>query len=337
MCETYKHYSICKWRVLQIYLSILDTGQERSKMDYIMYIALMKQIKGLSLQAGSTGWRFLRHVTFMTHQNEMKKSALPENLASTMTNTRCKRAIALRSVEITNQQLMEILSTVRVDMSTIKEQISNAEQTLTSMYGRIGALATTSTNTISAIDSLARVPLAAPVRVELTIAAPVVISNHESTCEKSNAVYMSTYSQPYPRWDTNVAFNKSPNREIAEQLLSNLEYRFGSSSMRWSDLQKRLHTNFTSRTRRERMSDDEIAETNALTQRAARADNNECHYVLIYKDNKEAIDLLMLRDCANTLQKAVMSDGESADEMDKDGIKHVIYIVQPDWRSNEID
>ncbi|OAD65119.1 hypothetical protein PHYBLDRAFT_171282 [Phycomyces blakesleeanus NRRL 1555(-)] len=138
-----------------------------------------------------------------------------------------------------------------------------------------------------------------------------------------------------PRWDTNVAFNKSPNREIAERLLSNLERRFGSSSMRWSDLQKRLHTNFTSRTRRERMSDDEIAETNALTRRAARADDNECRRVLAYKDNKKAIDLVMLRDCANTLQKAVMSDGESADEMDEDGIKHVIHIVQPGWRSDE--
>ncbi|OAD78110.1 hypothetical protein PHYBLDRAFT_141976 [Phycomyces blakesleeanus NRRL 1555(-)] len=261
-----------------------------------------------------------------------------------MTNTRRERAIALRPVEITNQQLMEILSTVRADMSTVKGQIGNVEQTLTNMNGRIGVLATTSTNTISAIDSLARTPLAAPVRAELTVAAPVVISNHEPTREESNAVYAHIHNLMWkrklslrtpenilannlkPRWDTNVAFNKSPNREIAERLLSNLEHRFGSSSMRRSDLQKRLHTNFTSRTRRERMSDDEIAETNALTRRAARADDNECCRVLAYKDNKEAIDLVMLRDCANTLQKAVMSDGESADEMDEDGIKHVIHI-----------
>ncbi|OAD78111.1 hypothetical protein PHYBLDRAFT_141977, partial [Phycomyces blakesleeanus NRRL 1555(-)] len=79
-----------------------------------------------------------------------------------MTNTRRERAIALRPVEITNQQLMEILSTVRADMSTVKGQIGNVEQTLTNMNGRIGVLATTSTNTISAIDSLARTPLAAP-------------------------------------------------------------------------------------------------------------------------------------------------------------------------------
>ncbi|OAD75733.1 hypothetical protein PHYBLDRAFT_143982 [Phycomyces blakesleeanus NRRL 1555(-)] len=270
-----------------------------------------------------------------------------------MTNTRRERAIALRPVEITNQQLMEILSTVRADMSTVKGQIGNVEQTLTNMNGRIGVLATTSTNTISAIDSLARTPLAAPVRAELTVAAPVVISNHEPTREESNAVYAHIHNLMWkpklslrtpenilannlkPRWDTNVAFNKSPNREIAERLLSNLERRFGSSSMRRSDLRKRLHTNFTSRTRRERMSDDEIAETNALTRRAARADDNECRRVLAYKDNKEAIDLVMLRDCANTLQKAVMSDGESADEMDEDGIKYVIHIVQPGWRSDE--
>ncbi|OAD65786.1 hypothetical protein PHYBLDRAFT_175748 [Phycomyces blakesleeanus NRRL 1555(-)] len=270
-----------------------------------------------------------------------------------MTNTRRERAIALRSVEIINQQLMEILSTVRADMSTVKGQISNVEQTLTNMNGRIGVLATTSTNTISAIDSLARTPLAAPVRAELTVAAPVVISNHEPTREESNAVYKPKLSlrtpenilanNLKPRWDTNVAFNKSPNREIAKRLLSNLERRFGSSSMRRSDLQKRLHTNFTSRTHCKRMSDDEIAETNALTQRAARADDmsimliyiNECHRVLAYKDNKEAIDLVMLRDCANTLQKAVMSDGESANEIDEDGIKHVIHIVQPGWRSDE--
>ncbi|OAD74847.1 hypothetical protein PHYBLDRAFT_167190 [Phycomyces blakesleeanus NRRL 1555(-)] len=74
------------------------------------------------------------------------------------------------------------------------------------------------------------------------------------------------------------------------------------------------------------MSDDEIAETNALTRRAARADNNECRHVLTYKDNKEAIDLVMLRNCANTLQKTAISDGESANEMDNDGIKHVIHI-----------
>ncbi|OAD66830.1 hypothetical protein PHYBLDRAFT_70177 [Phycomyces blakesleeanus NRRL 1555(-)] len=259
-----------------------------------------------------------------------------------MTNTRRERAIALRPVEITNQQLMEILSTVRADMSTVKGQSGNVEQTLTNMNGRIGVLATTSTNTISAIDSLARAPLAAPVRVKLSVAAPVVISNHEPTREESNAVYLSLRTPENilannlkPRWNTNVAFNKSPNREIAERLLSNLEHMFGSSSMRRSDLRKRLHTNFTSRTRRERMSDDEIVETNALTRRAARADNNECRHVLAYKDNKEAIDLVMLRDCANTLQKAVMSDGESADGMDEDGIKHVIHIVQSSWRSNE--
>ncbi|OAD74562.1 hypothetical protein PHYBLDRAFT_144997 [Phycomyces blakesleeanus NRRL 1555(-)] len=262
-----------------------------------------------------------------------------------MTNTRRERAIALRPVEIPNQQLMEILSTVRADMFIIKGQIGNVEQTLTNMNDRIGVLATTSTNTISAIDSLARTLLAATVRAELTVAAPVVISNHEPTCEESNAVYKPKLSlrtpenilanNLKPRWDINVAFNKSLNREIAERLLSNLEHRFGSSSMRWSDLQKRLHTNFTSRTRRERMSDDEIAETNALIQRAARADDNECRCVLAYKDNKEAIDLVMLRACANTLQKAVMSDGESANEMDEDGIKHVIHIVQLGWRSDE--
>ncbi|OAD74846.1 hypothetical protein PHYBLDRAFT_167189 [Phycomyces blakesleeanus NRRL 1555(-)] len=100
-----------------------------------------------------------------------------------MTNTRCERAIALCPVEITNQQLMEILSTVRADMSTIKGQIGNVEQTLTNMNGRIGVLVTTSTNTISAIDSLARAPLAAPMRAEFTIAAPVIISNHEPTHE----------------------------------------------------------------------------------------------------------------------------------------------------------
>ncbi|OAD78133.1 hypothetical protein PHYBLDRAFT_141999 [Phycomyces blakesleeanus NRRL 1555(-)] len=262
-----------------------------------------------------------------------------------MTNIRRECTIAFRPVETTNQQLMKILSTVRVDMSTIKGQIGNVEQTLTNMNGRIGVLATTSTNTISAIDSLARAPLAAPVRAELTVAAPVVISNHEPTCEESNAVYKPKLSlrtpenilanNLKPRWDTNVPFNKSPDREIAERLLSNLECRFGSSSMRWSDLQKRLHTNFTSRTCCERMSDNEIVETNTLTQRAAHADDNKCYHILAYKDNKETIDLVLLRDCANTLQKAVMSDGESANEMDEDGIKHVIHIIQPGWRSDE--
>ncbi|OAD78050.1 hypothetical protein PHYBLDRAFT_164930 [Phycomyces blakesleeanus NRRL 1555(-)] len=108
-----------------------------------------------------------------------------------MTNTRRERAIALCPVEITNQQLMEILSTVRANMSTIKGQIGNVEQTLTNMNGRINILATTSINIISAIDSLVRAPLAAPVRAKLTLAAPVVISNHEPTRKESNAVYVS--------------------------------------------------------------------------------------------------------------------------------------------------
>ncbi|OAD68824.1 hypothetical protein PHYBLDRAFT_149834 [Phycomyces blakesleeanus NRRL 1555(-)] len=234
-----------------------------------------------------------------------------------MTNTRRECAIALCPVEITNQQLMEILSTVRADMSTIKGQIGNVEQTLTNMNGRIGVLATISTNTISVIDSLARAPLAASVRAESTVAAPVVISNHEPTLEESNAVYAHIYNLMWksklslrtpenilannlkPRWDTNIAFNKSLNREIAKTLLFNLERRFSSSSMRQSDLRKRV----------------------------ARADDNECRRVLAYKNNKEGIDLVMLRDCANTLQKAVLSDGESANEMDKDGIKHVIHIA----------
>ncbi|OAD66613.1 hypothetical protein PHYBLDRAFT_168477 [Phycomyces blakesleeanus NRRL 1555(-)] len=254
-----------------------------------------------------------------------------------------RRQLALRPVEITNEQLMKILSTLKTnmtamgtnmaaDMLIVQEQIGTVEDTLLNMNSRIGVLATSSTETITAIDSLSRAPLISPTNTMANVSQSAFNAPSEFSKKASNNVYahirnlmwdpkLKTRNQAdilanesKPRWNTNVFFYKSPNKELVVRLLENLKRKFTHEGFREADLRTRLHKNFTSRVSKARKTEEEIKATNTRSRRAGRARDNHTRRLLAYTDNKEVIDLQMKRYCDFTMQMAAMFDGESADE-----------------------
>ncbi|OAD72712.1 hypothetical protein PHYBLDRAFT_146025 [Phycomyces blakesleeanus NRRL 1555(-)] len=231
-----------------------------------------------------------------------------------------RRQLALHPIEITNEQLMEILSTLKTNMTAMGINMA---------ADIIGVFATSSTETITAIDSLSRAPLVSPTNTIANVSQPAFNTLSEFSKKASNDVYahirnlmwdpkLKTRNQAdilanesKPRWNTNVFFYKSPNKELVMRLLENLKHKFTHEEFREADLRARLHKNFTSR--------------------------NHIRHLLAYTDNKEAIDLQMKRDCDFTMQMAAMSNGESADEDFKNRTKSIIKIVWPGWRSDEFN
>ncbi|OAD65944.1 hypothetical protein PHYBLDRAFT_160717 [Phycomyces blakesleeanus NRRL 1555(-)] len=73
-----------------------------------------------------------------------------------------------------------------------------------------------------------------------------------------------------PRWNTNVFFYKSPNKELVVRLLENLKRKFTYEGFREADLRARLHKNFTSQVSKARKTEEEIKVTNTRLRRAGR-------------------------------------------------------------------
>ncbi|OAD68541.1 hypothetical protein PHYBLDRAFT_63546 [Phycomyces blakesleeanus NRRL 1555(-)] len=97
-------------------------------------------------------------------------------------------------------RLMEILSTLKTnmtamgtnmaaDMSIVQEQIGTVEDTLLNMNSRIGVLATSSTEIITAIDSLSRAPLVSPTNTMANVSQPAFNAPSEFSKKASNDVY----------------------------------------------------------------------------------------------------------------------------------------------------
>ncbi|OAD74050.1 hypothetical protein PHYBLDRAFT_145514 [Phycomyces blakesleeanus NRRL 1555(-)] len=251
-----------------------------------------------------------------------------------------RRQLALRPIEITNEQLIEILSTLKTnmtamgnnmaaDMSIVQEQIGTVEDKLLNMNSRINVLATSSIETITDIDSLSRAPLVSPTNTMANVSQPAFNAPYEFSKKASNDVYahirnlmwdpkLKTINQvdilaneSKPRWNTNVFFYKSPNKELVVRLLENLKRKCIHKGFREANFRARLHKNFISQ--------------------------NHTRRLLVYTDNKEAIDLQMKRDCDFTMQMAAMSNGESADEDFENRTKSIVKIVRPGWRSDEFN
>ncbi|OAD72409.1 hypothetical protein PHYBLDRAFT_146602 [Phycomyces blakesleeanus NRRL 1555(-)] len=129
-----------------------------------------------------------------------------------------------------------------------------------------------------------------------------------------------------PRWNTNVFFYKSPNKELVVRLLENLKCKFTHEGFREADLREKLYKNFTSWVSKARKTEEKIKATNTRLRRAGRARDNHTCRLLAYTDNKEAIDLQMKRDCDFMMQMAAMFDGESADEDFENRTKSIVKI-----------
>ncbi|OAD67767.1 hypothetical protein PHYBLDRAFT_160369 [Phycomyces blakesleeanus NRRL 1555(-)] len=128
------------------------------------------------------------------------------------------------------------------------------------MNSRIGVLATSSTKTITAIDSLSRAPLISPTNTMANVSQPAFNAPSEFSKKASNDVY-----------NTNVFFYKLPNKELVVRLLENLKHKFTHEEFREADLRARLHKNFTSRVSKARKTEEEIKATNTCSRRAGRA------------------------------------------------------------------
>ncbi|OAD71022.1 hypothetical protein PHYBLDRAFT_171085 [Phycomyces blakesleeanus NRRL 1555(-)] len=251
-------------------------------------------------------------------------------------------------------------SNIAADMSIVQAQIGTVEETFLNMNSRISVLATSSTETITSIDSLSRVPLVAPANTMANVAQHAFNAPSEFSKKASNDVYVSINvshirnlmwdpklktrnqadilaNESKPRWNTNVFFSKSPNKELVVRLLENLKRKFTHEGFREADLRARLHKNFTSRVSKARKTEEGIKATNTRSRRAGRARGNHTRRLLAYTDNKDAIDLEMKRDCDFTMQVAAISDGESADEDSENHTKSIVKIVRSGWRSDEFN
>ncbi|KAG2191865.1 hypothetical protein INT47_005970, partial [Mucor saturninus] len=138
-----------------------------------------------------------------------------------------------------------------------------------------------------------------------------------------------------PRWNTDVHFNVTPNKELVNRLLVVLERKFAGDGMRTKDLRDKLHKNFINRCKQEKISAAAKEITNTRSRRARRAGENHKRRTKAYGSNMVAINQEMGRDCANALPKEAMSGGESDDEVSETGRRRVIRTVRPSWRSDE--
>ncbi|KAL0079604.1 hypothetical protein F4703DRAFT_1932655 [Phycomyces blakesleeanus] len=96
-----------------------------------------------------------------------------------------------------------------------------------------------------------------------------------------------------PRRETDVFFNRSPNKKIVANLLGYLLPKFVGQGIKTSEFCTIVHTNFQSTTRKDREDPMMRAATNACGRRAARETKHfNCH-VMAYVLNKDVIDALM--------------------------------------------
>ncbi|OAD74079.1 hypothetical protein PHYBLDRAFT_144539 [Phycomyces blakesleeanus NRRL 1555(-)] len=117
-----------------------------------------------------------------------------------------------------------------------------------------------------------------------------------------------------PRWETDVFFNRSPNKEIVANLLGYLLPKFVGQGIKTSEFRTMVHTNFRNTACKDREDPMVRAATNARGRRAARETEHFNCRVMAYVLNKDVIDALMKRNCSRLMIRSTMSEGESEDE-----------------------
>ncbi|OAD71079.1 hypothetical protein PHYBLDRAFT_148296 [Phycomyces blakesleeanus NRRL 1555(-)] len=191
------------------------------------------------------------------------------------------------SLASTDVQLLQALNAMKEEKKAMKDKI-------TLMDTRIGVVITSNAIAINGIDALSA--LTAPAHVPTSVAS-------------TSAALPTTESS-----DTNAVFGYIHGYMWNPKLKSR-DQKFAGTDMRTCNLCKCIYTNFCSRRCHQR----ELPETRrALNTNSRRSgcetDNYTCR-CLAYDVNKADIDLKMGRNCSGLIQKLVMSEGESDDDM----------------------
>ncbi|OAD67048.1 hypothetical protein PHYBLDRAFT_151991 [Phycomyces blakesleeanus NRRL 1555(-)] len=237
-----------------------------------------------------------------------------------MPTPNCRLAPSLASTDV---QLLQALNAIKEEMKAMKDKI-------TLMDTRIGVVITGNATTINGIDALSALP--APAHVSTSVAfTSAALPTAESS--DTNAVFGYIYGYMWnpklksrdqaeiqvnaikPKWAVDVRFDRSPNRELVKQLLYYLEKKFAGTDMRTRDLRKCIYTNFCSRHRQQRELPETRRALNTNSRRSGRETDNYTCRRLAYDAYKADIDLKMGRNCSGLIQKLVMSEGESDNDM----------------------
>ncbi|OAD74574.1 hypothetical protein PHYBLDRAFT_167978 [Phycomyces blakesleeanus NRRL 1555(-)] len=220
-----------------------------------------------------------------------------------MPTPNCRLAPSLASTDV---QLLQALNAMKEEMKAMKDKI-------TLMDTRIGVVITGNATAINSIDVLSALPASAhvPTSVASTSAALPITKSSDT-----NAVFAEIQANAIkPKWAVDVRFDHSPNRELVKQLLYYLEKKFAGTDMRTRDLCKCIYTNFCSRRHQHRELPETRRALNTNSRRSGRETDNYTHHRLAYDAYKADIDLKMGRNCSGLIQKLVMSEGQSDDDM----------------------
>ncbi|OAD68546.1 hypothetical protein PHYBLDRAFT_150140 [Phycomyces blakesleeanus NRRL 1555(-)] len=209
----------------------------------------------------------------------------------------------------------------------MKEEIKAMKYKITLMDTRIGVVITSNATAINDIDALSALP--APVDVPTSVASTsAALPTTESS--DTNAVFGYIHGYMWnpklksrdqaeiqanaikPKWAVDIRFDCSPNRELVKQLLYYLEKKFAGTDMRTRD--PPLNTN---------------------SRRSDLETDNYTHRRLAYDAYKADIDLKIGQNCSGLIQKSVMSEGESDDDMSLFQPRNEICVAHPSWRSDE--
>ncbi|OAD77712.1 hypothetical protein PHYBLDRAFT_164604 [Phycomyces blakesleeanus NRRL 1555(-)] len=249
------------------------------------------------------------------------------------------------SLASTDVQLLQALNAMKEEMKAMKDKI-------TLMDTRIGVVITGNATAINGIDALSALPASAhvPTNVASTSAALPITESSDT-----NAVFGYIHGYMWnpklksrdqaeiqanaikPKWAVDVRFDRSPNRELVKQLLYYLEKKFAGTDMRTRDLRKCIYTNFCSRRRQQRELPETRRALNTNSRRSGRETDNYTRRRLAYDAYKADIDLKMGRNCSGLIQKSVMSEGESDDDMSPSQPRNEIRVARPSWRSDELN
>ncbi|KAG2190838.1 hypothetical protein INT47_005588 [Mucor saturninus] len=244
---------------------------------------------------------------------------------------------------------------IMAKLSEMEGKMTNVEVQVGSVKAQLNVVVAGNASAIRAIGALGSAHNTALVNSPAIPVAPVALLPVVPTKQTNNDVYTAIRKYMWkpkfssritaeilannnkPRWNTDVPFNQSPNKELVVRILNYLEPKFESKGMRRSDLHKNLHTNFRSQSSKDKKSSSAKAAVNTRSRRANRAGESHSRRLNAYLDNEDAINEMMGKDCANMIIREAMSEGESDVETSESGTKRVIRTVRPGWRSDEFN
>ncbi|OAD65481.1 hypothetical protein PHYBLDRAFT_176076 [Phycomyces blakesleeanus NRRL 1555(-)] len=231
------------------------------------------------------------------------------------------------SLASTDVQLLQALNAMKEEMTAMKDKI-------TLMDTRIGVVITGNATAINGIDVLSALPVSAhvPTSVASTSAALPITESSDT-----NTVFVRIHSWLYVEPKAKIQANAIKPKELVKQLLYYLEKKFAGTDLRTRDLRKCMYTNFCSRRCQQRELPETRRALNTNSRRSGRETDNYTRHHLAYDAYKADIDLKMGQNCSGLIQKSVMSEGKSDDDMSPPQPRNEIRVARPSWRSDKLN